>query len=196
MRALSFWAEARNWSLDPWPGRRPSVGSSLLPGLRAAVLLGASGYARPGAGIGRRPGLRLALELCPQSLPPSSDRGRAERPSGDAGETRLRRPTEGGLGEQTRRRASARRGPARNARPAGRRERFPKAAVFRAAAAATFASCAPCSQTAVPRSPKFKTSLLNKSRLREAIDQNAHPRAFMLEREQVNLIRGLQPTLN
>lgn len=74
------------------------MGPSLLPSLQAAVLLGVSGYAWPGAGIRRQPGLCLALKLCPQSLQHSSESGRAKMPSGKAAEIRemrLRRLTVG-----------------------------------------------------------------------------------------------------
>lgn len=77
------------------------MGPSLLPSLQAAVLLGVSGYAWPGAGIRRQPGLCLALKLCPQSLQHSSESGRAKMPSGKAAEIRemrLRRLTVGGGG--------------------------------------------------------------------------------------------------
>lgn len=52
------------------------------------------------------------------------------------------------------------------------------------------------SQTAAPYPPEFKNSLLNESWLREAINQNANPKTLTLEREQINLIHGLQPKLN
>lgn len=78
--------------MGPWA----SLGPSLLPSLRAAVLLGALGYAWPGAGVRKQPGLCLVLKPCPWRLPHSSD---AEQESWKDLERAFTEADGGGMGE-------------------------------------------------------------------------------------------------